>query len=477
MLLVKEITLQECEDILSTFQTGKTPGSDGIPVEFYKIFWSLSGKLMTDSFNEAYLKKEMSTPQKQAVITLIEKKGKDRNYLENWRPISLINVDAKIASKIIATRNVKVLPEIIHPNQLGYVKGRFIGEAARSILDVMDYTKKENIPGILLFIDFEKAFDSLNWNFLLRCLDVFGFGPSLIKWVETFYANISSCVLNNGFCKPYFELQRGVRQGDPLSPYLFIIAGEILATAIRDTCRSDIKGIKLGQNEFKLVQYAGDLTIIFNFLWKGPDKIARQAVINDVEFGGLNITDIETLIKASRLAWIGKLFSNGSLPWKAHLNHLLKDFGGEFLFSCNYDVEECNISSKFYNEFLQWWTDFRELFSTKPPMSKYIIWNNKDIKIDNKSIYYPNYVKDGILLCHHLQFDKENLQSYNNVRCVGLQNTNFLVWTGVRSAIPSHLKIECPNEKELGPLEFFVEKKHLTLLLVRVSSFIACYCP
>ena len=88
-------------------------------------------------------------------------------------------------------------------------------------------------------------------------------------------------------------------------------------------------------------------TIIFNFLWKGPDKIARQAAINDVEFGGLNITDIETLIKASRLAWIGKLFSTGSLPWKAYLNHLLKDFGGEFLFSCNYDVEECNISSKF----------------------------------------------------------------------------------------------------------------------------------
>ena len=203
---------------------------------------------------------------------------------------------------------------------------------------------------------------------------------------------------------------------------------------------------------------------LFGAYATGPDKMTQQAVINDVEFGGLNITDIETLIKASRLAWIGKLFSNGSLPWKAHLNHLLKDFGGEFLFSCNYDVEECNISSKFYKEFLQWWADFRELFSTKSPMSKYKIWNNKDIKIDNKSIYYPNYVKAGILLCHHLQFDKDNLQSYNNVRCVGLQNTNFLVWTGVRSAIPSHLKIECPNEKELGPLEFFC------LLLVKAGT-------
>ena len=77
-------------------------------------------------------KKEMSHSQKQAVITLIEKKGKDRNYLENWRPISLINIDAKIASKVIATSVIQVLPEIIHGNQTGYVKGRFIGEAPRS---------------------------------------------------------------------------------------------------------------------------------------------------------------------------------------------------------------------------------------------------------------------------------------------------------------------------------------------------------
>ena len=299
-----EITLGECEVILSSFQTGKTPSNDGIPVEFYKIFWPLMGKLMTDSFNEAFCKKEMSSSQKQA-ITLIEKKGKDRNYRENWRPISLINVDAKIASKIIATRIVKVLPEIIHPFQLGYVKGRFIGEAARSILDVMDFTKKENIPGILLFIDFEKAFDSLNWNFLLKCLDVFGFGPSLIRWVETFYANISSCVLNNGFCTPYFELQRGVRQGDPLSPYLFINAAEILVTA---SCkRSDIQGIKIGQDEFKLVQYADDLTVF------APDIESAKRVFELPDLfetcSGLRVNSSKT-----EAMWIGSCRQNTETP-------------------------------------------------------------------------------------------------------------------------------------------------------------------
>lgn len=97
--------------------------------------------------------------------------------MKNWRPISLINVDAKIASKVIAARIIQVLPEIIFTNQTGYVKDRFIGEAARSVIDVMEYTKQQNIPGVLLFIDFEKAFDSIDWTFMLKCLDAFGFGP------------------------------------------------------------------------------------------------------------------------------------------------------------------------------------------------------------------------------------------------------------------------------------------------------------
>ena len=221
---------------------------------------------MVDSFNEAYNTKEMSHSQKQAVITLIEKKGK-----ENWRPISLINADAKIASKVIATRVIQVLPGIIHGNQTGYVKGRFIGEAARSIMDVMDYTKKQNIPGILLFIDFEKAFDSIDWEFMVKCLDVFGFGPSLKGWIETFYKNISSCVINNGICTSQFEIQRGVRQGDPMSPYLFIIVAEVLATAIRTT---NIQGIKIGKEEFKFVQYADDLTVFV------PDIENVQRIFN-----------------------------------------------------------------------------------------------------------------------------------------------------------------------------------------------------
>lgn len=148
------ITAEECLKVLKTFPSAKTPGNDGIPIKFYNTFWPLLSDILIDAFNEAFMKKEMSPSQRQAVITLTEKQDKDRTFLENWRPISLTNADAKIASKVIATRIVKVLPEIIHSNQTGYVSGRYIGEAARSKLDIIDYTKTYDIPGLLLFIDF-----------------------------------------------------------------------------------------------------------------------------------------------------------------------------------------------------------------------------------------------------------------------------------------------------------------------------------
>ena len=96
----------------------------------------------------------MSRSQKQAVIRLIEKKGKDRSFLDNWQPISLVNMDAKITSKAIATGIKNVLPNNIHHNQNGFIEDRYIGETVQSIFDIMDFTAKQVIPGLLIFIDF-----------------------------------------------------------------------------------------------------------------------------------------------------------------------------------------------------------------------------------------------------------------------------------------------------------------------------------
>ena len=193
-----EISFEELESVLNSFQNNKSPGNDGLPIAFYKTCWNLISESFMEYVHESFKYGEMSNSQRKAVITLMEKQGKDRTVIENWRPISLINVDAKIISKVIAVRVKSVLPNIIHHNQTGYVKDRYIGETVRLIFDIMEFDDNENIPGILIFIDFKKAFDTVEWHYLFDCLKAFNFGPDLINWIKTFYHNIESCIISNG---------------------------------------------------------------------------------------------------------------------------------------------------------------------------------------------------------------------------------------------------------------------------------------
>ena len=129
----------------------------------------------------------------------------------------------------MAHRIATVLPKLINEDQTGYVKGRYIGQNIRLIQDIMKVTESENIPGIALFIDFKKAFDTLDWNFVFKTLKAFNFGPEIQQWIKTFYTNCSSCVMNNGYASEFFKIERGVRQGCPLSGALFVLCAEILA--------------------------------------------------------------------------------------------------------------------------------------------------------------------------------------------------------------------------------------------------------
>ena len=147
---------------------------------------------------------------------------------------------------------------MINPDQVAYLKKRFIGQNIRTIFDIMGYTKLNDKNGIIAFLDFEKAFDTIRWKVIDDALELFNFGPQFIKWVHTIYSNSEACVTNNGFSSPFFKLKRGVRQGCPLSAYLFITVVELLAHKIRKT--DNIKGIKIGNTEIKLVQMADDTT-------------------------------------------------------------------------------------------------------------------------------------------------------------------------------------------------------------------------
>ena len=119
------------------------------------------------------------------MITLLEKKDKDRRFFKNWRPISLINVDVKITSKAIARRIESILPELIHPNVNGFINARSILGAVRKIDNILEFAKVTECCGILLAIDFEKAFDSLNHSFLFKVLEKLNFGEYFVQWIKT----------------------------------------------------------------------------------------------------------------------------------------------------------------------------------------------------------------------------------------------------------------------------------------------------
>ena len=136
--------------------------------------------------NWGFRKGELSCTQREGIITCIPKGEKRRDLIKNWRPISILNVVYKIGSPAIANRIKTMLPELINEDQTGFMSGRYIGDNLRLIYDMIAYLKGKNLPGLLLNIDFEKAFDSVDWKFMFKVLKAFGFKQDICMRIETF---------------------------------------------------------------------------------------------------------------------------------------------------------------------------------------------------------------------------------------------------------------------------------------------------
>ena len=279
------LTLDECHTALEAMANNKTPGTDGLSVEFYKYFWDDMKCIILDSFNYAFETGTLSVEQRRGVITLVPKKDKDVRYIKNWRPITLLNIDYKILTKALGNRLQVALGEIISADQTGYIKGRYIGENIRVIDDIITYTSLNNVNGYILLLDFEKAFDTVNIEFLKAALKIFKFGPVYMKWINVLYANVSSCVINNGYASKFFSITRGIRQGCPISAMLFIIVAELLSTYLK-SCK-DVKGIDINNVTFLITQLADDTTLFLN----DKDSISYVLYVMDLfyESSGLRL--------------------------------------------------------------------------------------------------------------------------------------------------------------------------------------------
>ena len=166
--LNKHISLLELSNALKKMKNNKTPGTDGFPADFYKIFWIKLKIIIFRAIQEYFIQGKMSVTPRTGILTCLPKGNKPREYLKNWRPLTMLSVIYKLISSSLASRIKPILKDLIPPTQTGFVDGRFIGDSTRLIYDIIEVTNNKNMTGLLMLIDFEKAFDSISWNFMYK---------------------------------------------------------------------------------------------------------------------------------------------------------------------------------------------------------------------------------------------------------------------------------------------------------------------
>ena len=195
----------------------------------------------------------------EAVISIIHKEGKDKLECGSYRPISGLNVDYKLYTTILAKRLENILPQLIHNDQTGFITQRQTNDNIRRSLHILSHIQQNNLEAYLISLDAEKAFDSVSWPFLYKVLERFGMHNNFIKGIRTLYAKPSACIKINGYLSDTIILERGTRQGCPISPLLFALYIEPLAQWIRQT--ESIKGIDINGEDHKVALYADDSLI------------------------------------------------------------------------------------------------------------------------------------------------------------------------------------------------------------------------
>ena len=302
-LLEGSLTISELGEALKNMKHNKTPGIDGFSAEFYKVFWGKLKFLVTRVLNYSCDTGKLPISLRQSIISCIPKGDKQRDLLKNWRPISLLSVLYKVMSAALVNRTKKVLDKLISDSQTGFIKGRYIGESIRLVYDIMNYCDTKYKTGLLMLIDFEKAFDSISWKFIYKVLEFFKFPVSYIKWIKLLNTSSVAAIIQVGVKSDFLKIERGCKQGDPIAPYLFILCAQIMCYMIKHN--DNIKGIFIGKNEFKITQFADDTTLFLD-----GSQLSLQHALNTIEifgsFSGLKINTSKT-----KLIWIGKKKHSG----------------------------------------------------------------------------------------------------------------------------------------------------------------------
>ena len=275
--LLRPFTKDDVYQVIMNSPKGKSPGPDGFPAEFYQKCWPIVGDLVSQAILEFFLNSKGLHMINSTFITLIPK-SEHADSLEQFRPISLCNFLYKVITKLLANRLQLVLPTIINPSQAAFIKGRSIQS---NILLANDLTRnlhsKHRGNRVCLKADLHKAFDSISWNFLFFLMHHMGFPPIWIDWIKTSLETAKFSILLNGCPEGFFSSTNGVRQGDPLSPYLFTIVMEGLSCLLDKAVSCGLLKVPTAGNiSISHIIFADDLLIFLK------DDVASGRIVKKI---------------------------------------------------------------------------------------------------------------------------------------------------------------------------------------------------
>ncbi|CAI5480741.1 unnamed protein product [Closterium sp. Yama58-4] len=270
--LTREWSEQEVKNAFAAMARNKSPGSDGLPKELFEAHWDLLGEsfmaMAKDFEGTAALPAEI----KEAVTILLHKKG-DKELLNNYRPITLLNFAYKVLARVVADRMKSVLHMVISPEQYGFIPGRRLSDAVALVADIIEGAKNDKGDCYMLLVDFQKAFDSVSRDFLFQVLESMGFPEQFVGWVKGLHEGTTTKLLINGWLGEGVDVVSGVRQGCPLAPYLFLCAVEPLALEVE---RKEL-GLEKDGHRLGYLGYADDTTLVL----QGEAQIGQAEEILD----------------------------------------------------------------------------------------------------------------------------------------------------------------------------------------------------